>query len=211
MEETSPTRKRLALGLSAVLGAAGLYVALPASAQTPEDPLVVSIAETANQTCADFAAQYGGGQTWIEVKFPENGDAPVDETRAGITIDVSDDGKSFTWTSTNGIDAVFAKSGAQGSNLYVYAATAESPEAFSGKGSTSQDLSHVSFCYDESNPTTSTTSSTSTTSTTAPTTDTTAPTTDTTAPTTDTTAPAEAKAPVAPAAQPVVAQPTYTG
>jgi carbohydrate-binding DOMON domain-containing protein len=99
--------------------------------------------------------------------------------------------RTFDWSSTIGIDAVYVKGGSGGSNLYVYAPTAQSPEQFSDDGLTTpgtsgNGVSHMSFCYDESNPTTTTTAPTTTT--TAPTTTTTAPTTTTTAPTTTTVA-----------------------
>jgi hypothetical protein len=179
----SLTKRRLGI-LCAGLGLAGTAFGLAggaASAAVGPDVEPILISGSSNQTCSDFAVSHGGGQTWLEVKF----DPPNDGTQSGITI--VRDGNTFTWTSTVGIDAVFVKSGSQGSNLYVYAPTADSPESFGDDGLTSiQAISHISFCYDTANPTTTTTEA-ETTTTEAETTTTEAETTTTEAETTTTT------------------------
>ena len=178
----SLTKRRLGVACAG-LGLAGTVLAFTggqaAAAVGPDvEPILIDV--TSNLTCSAFNVSHGGGQTWLEVKF----DPPVDGSQGGITVDVHDD-NTFDWTSTIGIDAVYVKSGSQGSNLYVYAPTAASPESFGDDGLTSiQGISHISFCYDTANPTTTTTE---TTSTTAPTTSTTEATTTTEAETTTTT------------------------
>ena len=179
----SLTKRRLGI-LCAGLGLAGTAVGFSggaASAAVGPDVEPVLISGASNNTCTEFAVTHGGGQTWIEVKF----DPPNDGTQSGITI--VRDGNTFDWTSTIGIDAVYVKSGTQGSNLYVYAPTADSPESFGDDGLTSiQAISHISFCYDTANPTTTTTEA-ETTTTEAETTTTEAETTTTEAETTTTT------------------------
>jgi hypothetical protein len=198
---TSLMRRRLGVATT-LLGLIGVGVALaaaPASAVVGPEVTPVFLPGAANQNCNDLDDAHGGGQTWLEIDTTAgNG------TFGPITITNFDGAaRTFDWSSTIGIDAVYVKGGSGGSNLYVYAPTAQSPEQFSDDGLTTpgtsgNGISHISFCYDESNPTTTTTTTTApppppppttTTTTTAPTTTTTAPTTTTTAPTTTTTAP----------------------
>ena len=179
----SLTKRRLGI-LCAGLGMAGTALGFSggaASAAVGPDVEPVPISGASNNTCTEFAVSHGGGQTWLEVKF----DPPNDGTQSGITI--VRNGNTFDWTSTIGIDAVYVKSGSEGSNLYVYAATADSAESFGDDGLTSiQAISHISFCYDTANPTTTTTEA-ETTTTEAETTTTVAETTTTEAETTTTT------------------------
>jgi hypothetical protein len=196
----SLTRRRLGVTttLLGLIGAGVALTATPASAVVGPEVTPVFLPGAANQDCSDLDDAYGGGQTWLEIDVtPGNG------TFGPITITNFDGAaRTFDWSSTIGIDAVYVKGGVGGSNLYVYAPTAQSPEQFSDDGLTTpgtsgNGVSHMSFCYDESNPTTTTTTTTaptttttsSTTTTTAPTTTTTAPTTTTTSSTTTTTAP----------------------
>jgi LPXTG-motif cell wall-anchored protein len=139
-------------------------VAGPAGADHVE-PILIE--ETANQTCADFAVEFGGGQAWEEEKIdpPVSGDVVIPDVGT-ITVEVVDE-KVVNWSSDFGIDAVFLKAGAAGSHLYVYAATADAPEAFGDTGLTTpgagdaNQISHISFCWDVGEvTTTSTTTST---------------------------------------------------
>ncbi len=132
--------------------------------------------------CGDLAALlvdegvFAEAPVWKEFKIDNpNGDGTW-PTPLGVTIS-GYDGTSFSWTSTVGVDAVFAKSGSQGSRLFLY----DPPvEATSGEAGTVQDISHITFCYDDTPPSPTTTAATTTTA--APTT--TAVATSTAAPTT---------------------------
>ena len=111
-------------------------------------------------------------------------------TQDGVTIVVS--GKTFNWSSTVNIAAVFVKGGSDG-NLYDYrpgGATADTglhaPTNASGEFA---GLSHITFCVPDPDTTTTTTTEGPTTTTEGPTTTTEGPTTTTEAPTTTTEAP----------------------
>ena len=204
MIENTLTRRRVAMGMAVAAGAVGLMVAMPASAQ--EGPEEIE----GNPTCGELAPE---GVEWIEFKVEpvEDGTYTEGPLTVTITVDDTEDGPTVDWTSNIGVDGVFVKGGPNG-NLYTYDESLGDEGLHAPVNPANGDyygLSHISFCYDEDD--TTTTSTMSTTSTTVPTTDTTAPTTDTTAPTTDTTAPTAPKAPVAPVAKPVTGQPTYTG
>ena len=106
-----------------------------------------------NPTCADLAAVYGNGQTWLELtKFEGQAE---DGTQDGVTI-YDATGQTFSWSSTVGVDAVLVKAGSDNHAVYVYAPTAGSAESFGDtnltRGPNQQGISHISFCYDTSNP-----------------------------------------------------------
>src|SRR6266508_693059 len=72
----------------------------------------------ANFTCSDFAATYGGGQTWTEFKLQgaqlANGtytQGPLTVTISNFTDSSSGTPGSFDWSANIGIDAVFVKAG----------------------------------------------------------------------------------------------------
>jgi hypothetical protein len=177
------SRRRMAIVAAATAGAVGLFVALPASAQTNDGELVAD-----NPGCADIAPE---GTTWIELKVDPPADDEFTDDTLTVNIDISDtdDGQVFDWESNIGVDAVIAKGGPD-ANVYFY-----DPESTGDSGLHAPvnasgmfaGLSHISFCYD---------------------TETTPPTTPTTSPTT--TVPS-AGLPAAPVAQPVAGQPTFTG
>ena len=162
----------IALGLGCLLVAA---VSTPASAAPDVTPQTIPNNPSDNVPCDELDDTFGGGQTWLELKTA-NG---TTDTVLGGVVDVDFIGNTVTWTSTIGIDAVYVKSSGPGTQIYVYAPTPDSPEAFGDDGLTTangQGISHVAFCFDLNNPTTtssttsSSTTSSSTTSTTAPTT-----------------------------------------
>ncbi|MFZ5854779.1 MAG: hypothetical protein ACOYXS_09830, partial [Chloroflexota bacterium] len=117
----------------------------------------IFVAGAASKTCSDFAATAGGGQTWLESKMDPNANGVIVVPSFGtITISNTLNDKTFDWSSTFGIDSVYVKGGHDGSYLYVYAPTALSAESFGDTNLTSPGrnaISHISFCYDESNPT----------------------------------------------------------
>ncbi len=101
-----------------------------------------------NRTCGEFE---GPGQNWIELKVDPNQDGVFTDGILTVTITNTTDDKTFDWSSNIGVDAVFVKAGAGGSFLYRYDPPTEvmgdtnltSP----GAGVTNQ-ISHISFCYD---------------------------------------------------------------
>jgi hypothetical protein len=100
-----------------------------------------------NYTCSDLAAQYAPGSEWFEVKLDR---APGGSHEVGdvmLTANIANGSPlSFDWSSNIGVDAVFVKSGTNGSNLYIYGN--ESTGATGLTTPVGQDISHVSFCYD---------------------------------------------------------------
>lgn len=184
MNRHTSTRRRVAIVVAAMAGAAGLFVALPASAQSNDGEVVPG-----NPGCADIAPE---GEIWIESKVepPEDGEFSDGTLTVNVDVRDTDDGQVFDWDSNIGVDAVIVKGGPN-ANVYLYDPESmgdtglHAPVSPSGQWA---GLSHISFCYDEDDvpPTT----------------------TPTTAPTPPTTAPS-----VQPAqpARPVAAQPTFTG
>jgi LPXTG-motif cell wall-anchored protein len=125
-----------------------------------------------------------------------NGGPPVDGTFTDgtleVTIDVRDtaEGQVFDWTSNIGVDVVIAKGGPN-SNVYTYDPESTGDTGLHAPGVPSgmfAGLSHISFCYDEDQATTSTTAEETTSTTAEETTSTTAEETSTTAEETSTTA-----------------------
>jgi hypothetical protein len=193
MDMHTSTRRGVAIVVAAMAGAAGLFVALPASAQSNDGEVVPG-----NPGCDDIAPE---GEIWIELKVEPPADGEFSDDTLTVNVDVRDteDGQVFDWDSNIGVDAVIVKGGPD-ANVYLYdpesmgATGLHAPVSPSGQWA---GLSHISFCYDEDDvppPPTPTPTPT--------------PTSPTTAPTPPTTAP-----PVKPAppARPVVAQPTFTG
>jgi hypothetical protein len=186
MDMHTSMRRRLAIAVAAMAGAVGLFVALPASAQSNDGELVPG-----NPGCDDIAPE---GVTWIELKVepPEDGDSSDGTLTVNVDVSNTDDGQVFDWESNIGVDAVIVKGGPN-ANVYVY-----DPESMGDTGLHAPvnssgmwaGLSHISFCYD---------------------TDDVPPSTPTTAPTPPTTAPPTSAVQPAPPAEPVVAQPTVTG
>lgn len=133
-----------------------IFGALAALAAKVEPELV---SETANQTCDVFAR---AGQSWTELKV----DPPANGTKSDGTLTVTitnlTDTKTFDWSSNIGVDAVYVKAGNGGSNLYRYddptnasapgEQTSDTGLTSPGAGTTNQ-ISHIAFCYDvESSP-----------------------------------------------------------
>jgi hypothetical protein len=182
MDLHTSARRRVAIVVAAMAGATGLFVALPASAETNDGEPVEG-----NPGCADIAPD---GVTWIELKVQAPADGQFTDGTLTVNLDVSStsDGQVFDWDSNIGVDAVIVKGGPD-ANVYVY-----NPESMGDTGLHAPEnasgmfagLSHISFCYDVEAPTTP----------------------PTTTPTTPTSVPT---VPVAPVAQPVAGQPTFTG
>jgi hypothetical protein len=75
------------------------------------------------------------------------------------------DGKTFDWSSNIGVDAVYVKAGSAGSYLYIYEPPTESTgdTGLTTPGDTGNEISHITFCYDLEDPTTTTTTEATTT------------------------------------------------
>ena len=168
-ERSSSQRGRLALGLGAMVAGGALLVgAFPgyagaSNAQT--EPTSSTSVVAGNPTCG----QLGAG--WTEFKIEPVDDGTFTQGPLTVTIEVSDtdDGPVFDWTSNIGVYAVFVKGG-PGGLLYVY-----DPESTGDTGLHAPvnpangkfyGLSHLSFCYDVEQATTTSTTEKDTTTTT---------------------------------------------
>jgi hypothetical protein len=138
---------RTIIGLLAALGLVAM-LAMPtfAASVTPE-----FVNQTANLECDAFE---GEGQSWITLKVDPNPDGagPFVYTDGTLTVTITnaEGDKSFDWTSNIGVDAVYVKAGAGGSNLYRYDPPAESmgDTDLASPGDSGNGISHISFCYD---------------------------------------------------------------
>ena len=217
MDERVNLRRRAVAGLiSMVIGAGCLIGASQGSAgaSSGQESTTPAGEVGENATCADLAPE---GATWIELKVEPVEDGTFTDGTLTVTIDVrdTDDGQVFDWTSNIGVDAVFVKGG-PGGLLYVY----DPPEESTGdtglhapvnpQNGKFFGLSHVSFCYDKDQATT-TTEATTTSTTEAPTTSTTmASTTSTTVASTTTTVKPTTTTTVAPTTSTTMASTTST-
>ena len=182
---TKETKRLTTAGLIAVTAATLLMMAwaiFPSAAGASHSEGVEG-----NPSCQSLGYQFG-------FKVDEGGDNPVPNGTyivagfGSITISGAD-GTFFNWSSDFGIDAVIVKGG-NASNFYEYVPESQGDSGLHAPDNPNEGpagLSHVEFCYDEDQTTTTTTVPTTTT--TVPTTTTTVPTTTTTVPTTTTTVP----------------------
>ena len=126
-----------------------------------------------NATCGQLAPE---GANWTELKVDPVEDGTFTDGTLTVTIEVTgftddDEPQVFDWTSNIGVDAVFVKGG-PGGLLYVYDPESTGDTGLHAPVNPNNDkffgLSHVSFCYDkdQATTTTSTTMGGSTTSTT---------------------------------------------
>jgi hypothetical protein len=114
-----------------------------------------------NPKCASIDDWYGHGQTWTGSKIdaePRDGSYDFGNGRIVTISNWDPQTRTFDWTSTFGVDAVFIKAG-QGNGgynaLYVYASHATSPESYGDTGLVSKGprgVSHVDFCWDPDVP-----------------------------------------------------------
>jgi LPXTG-motif cell wall-anchored protein len=170
-----PTRRRHALvGLASMVAGAVILVAAPLgnAGATPQQATPSTSEVADNPTCGDLAPE---GVTWTELKVDPVKDGTFTDGTLEVTIEVTetDDGDPlvFNWTSNIGVDAVFVKGG-PGGLLYVYDPESTGDTGLHAPVNPNNDkffgLSHVSFCYDKDQATTTTsTTSTSTSSTTS--------------------------------------------
>lgn len=137
------------LGMPLLLGLFVFVSPAMAASVTPE-----FIEGPQNASCTDFARP---GQTWTELKVDPNADGVYTDGTLTVTISGTTDDKTFNWSSTVGVDAVFVKAGSAGSYLYRYddptsgvdpgEQTGDTGLTSPGAGATNQ-ISHISICYD---------------------------------------------------------------
>jgi LPXTG-motif cell wall-anchored protein len=168
MEEQTP-RRRLAAGIALmVMGAIGLVAAVPASAGTAQAPPTPTTSEVPdNQTCANLAPP---GTDWKEFKVEPVATGDYDDGTLFVSIEVVDTpgGPTFNWSSNIGVDAVFVKGG-PGGLLYSYDPPSTGDTGLHAPVNPANDkffgLSHISFCYEERDEETTTTTEKETTTT----------------------------------------------
>ena len=137
--------------LTSVLSRTGRFVvllviaalAVPAMASASS---VTPTVKTSNPGCADL------NPGWSELKV-NNTPSNQPYTKGALTVTVSNvagNNESFDWSANHALDAVIVKSGTD-SNVFTY-----SPESFGDTnvyGPAGHAISHVSFCYDDGDPT----------------------------------------------------------
>ncbi|HKX66057.1 MAG TPA: LPXTG cell wall anchor domain-containing protein [Intrasporangium sp.] len=171
-ERSSSQRGRLALGLGAMVAGGALLVgAFPGYAgatNTQTEPTTSSSVVAGNPTCGDLAPE---GAEWVEFKIEPVESGTYTQGPLTVTIDVTetDDGPVFDWESNIGVDAVFVKGG-PGGLLYVYDPESTGDTGLHAPVNPQNDkfygLSHLSFCYDVDQATTTSTTEKDTTTTT---------------------------------------------
>jgi hypothetical protein len=178
MADRTTLRRALVVGLAALAAALGLFTVLPASAAS-----VIPTEEPGNAKCP-------AGTTELKVEPVESGT----ESDGTLTVTLVVTGNTFDWTSNIGVDVVIVKGGPN-SNVYTYDPPAESTgdkglsAPINPKTGEPFGLSHVSFCYDVEQATTTSTSTTSTSTTSTSTTSTSTTSTSTTSSTVPDTTP----------------------
>jgi LPXTG-motif cell wall-anchored protein len=208
MGERSSDLWRTAAGLGAIVAGgvivAGAFPGYAGAAVVQAQATPSTSVVEGNATCAQLAPE---GASWVEFKVEPVTDGEHSDGTLTVTIDVTDtdDGPVFDWTSNLGVDAVFVKGG-PGGLLYVYDPPAESTgdtglhAPVNPQNGQFYGLSHLSFCYDADQATTTTSEQDTTTTTSQETTTTTEATTTTAGDTSTTTAQVEATTPTTTAA-----------
>jgi LPXTG-motif cell wall-anchored protein len=170
MKQRSRQGRRTAVGLGLIVAGAVTFVgALPGYASGAQETGATTSSSLVegNPTCGDLAPE---GTTWTEFKVEPVADGTFTDGTLSVTIVVTDtdDGPVFDWTSNIGVDAVFVKGG-PGGLLYVYDPESTGDTGLHAPVNPQNDkffgLSHVSFCYDKDQETTTTTAKDTTTTT----------------------------------------------
>lgn len=178
------SRVRGVVGLTSLTAGAGLLVAALAGPAAAHESSVEPKPKDEGLSCLELADEHAGGQTWQQYTIEDVADGDHTETHTidgvgTVTVSVKG-GKTFEWTSSFGIDAVYVQGRDAGrspnSYFYLYAPTASSAEATGDvdlgtppwhKWDTNK-IKSISFCYDredETPPTSDTPSSTASTTT----------------------------------------------
>jgi LPXTG-motif cell wall-anchored protein len=197
-------RLRGVAGLTSLVAGAGLLVAALAGPAAAHESTVEPKPKDEGLSCPELAEEHAGGQAWQYYTTEDVADGDHSETYTvddigTVTVTVKS-GKTFEWSSTFGIDAIYVQGRdaelSPNSYFYLYAANADSQEATGDvdlgtppwhKWDTNK-IKSITFCFDENKTTTTSeypTTSESPTTSEAPTTSST----DTTMPSTTTTTP----------------------
>ena len=148
-------QRRLVASATAVLMVFSLLLLLADSVFAASvEPEFIAGASNTDKTCV---ANEGDGQSWTDLKL--EGGALSDGTHGDGTLSVTISNltsNSFDWSSNIGVDAVIVKTGADGTNLYRYDPPSESTGDTNLVTPGENGISHISFCYDEDPPTTTT-------------------------------------------------------
>jgi hypothetical protein len=149
-ERMAVTLIRPALASLAVLTVLAIGAVLKSAppAWAAPDVTPVLIPGPGNKTCGELQ---GAGQNWSELKVDPNQNGTFSDGTLTVTITNTSNDKTFDWSSNIGVDAVFVKAGSAGSNLYVYDPPSESTgdDALTSPGAgTTNQISHIAFCYD---------------------------------------------------------------
>lgn len=114
--------------------------AIPADAVAP---IVTQLDDPTDVPCSELPGPGG----WSELKVDPGRDGVF--TQGPLTVTITNyDGKRFDWSSNLGVDAVFVKAGAEGSNLYTYDPEALGDIGLASPGTLGNEISHISFCFD---------------------------------------------------------------
>lgn len=135
------------MGVALLIASLALNI-IPGGRQAALAASVIPIVVDGNVTCQDLGYEHGlstGGA-------PPAGTSYWNDGKLYVTI--ISDGTYFDWTSNIGVDAVIAKGGKIGANVYIYDPPAESLgdtglHAPNNPSGAPAELSHVAFCYDD--------------------------------------------------------------
>jgi LPXTG-motif cell wall-anchored protein len=162
-------RTRGVVGLVSVVSGTGLLVAALAGPAAAHESTVEPKPKDEGLSCLELADEHAGDQTWEQYTIDDVADGDQTETYAvddvgTVTVSVKA-GKTFEWTSTFGIDAVYVQgrdaTRSPNSYFYLYAPTADSKESNGDidlgtppwhKWDTNK-IKSISFCYDHENET----------------------------------------------------------
>src|ERR687892_1156838 len=162
MRQRSSQLRRMVAGVAMMsAGAVILVGALPGGAGAAVErgsTHVVPTEVAGNAPCPE-------GLTELKVEPVADGTFTDDTLEVTIDVRTTAAGQVFDWTSNIGVDVVIVKGG-NASNVYTYVSEATADTGLHAPANRSgmfAGLSHISFCYDVGEETTTTTSTTTTT------------------------------------------------
>jgi LPXTG-motif cell wall-anchored protein len=163
-------RWRGVVGLTSVVAGAGLLVAALAGPAAAHESTVEPTPEDEGLSCPELAEDHAGGQTWQQFTIDDVADGDHSETYTvdgvgTVTVTVKS-GKTFEWSSTFGIDAIYVQGRdtelSPNSYFYLYAPDAALEHEATGdvdlgtppwhKWDTNK-IKSISFCFDEESET----------------------------------------------------------
>jgi LPXTG-motif cell wall-anchored protein len=171
------SRARGVVGLTSLMAGTGLLVAALAGPAAAHESSVEPKPKDEGLSCPELADEHAGGQTWQQFTIDDVADGDHSETYTvegvgTVTVTVTG-GKTFEWSSTFGIDAIYVQGRdaelSPNSYFYLYA-----PDASLDKEATedidlgtppwhkwdTNKIKSISFCFDEEKETTPTTDTT---------------------------------------------------